>query len=103
MNRCIANPPKLQDSRAASPQAESARAANLALFPHRLAPQQPFLVAVLADRSCPWPSLAGVPRLERGYHTAYVRGAALPGVQPAGSSRHLLTLAPDFPKKNNEQ
>src|SRR5271155_3384435 len=41
MNRCIVTPeaPKLQDSRAASPQAESAKAANLALFPHTLAPK----------------------------------------------------------------
>src|ERR1700731_2825837 len=44
MNRCIANPPRSprpQDSKAASPQAESTRAANLALFPHRLAPFRP--------------------------------------------------------------
>src|SRR5271163_692464 len=41
MNRCIAKSsrsPKLRDSKAASPQVESAWAANLALFPHRLAP-----------------------------------------------------------------
>src|SRR6202045_2014090 len=47
MNRCIATPeaPRPQDSKATSPQAESASAANLALFPHRLAPKRSFRAA----------------------------------------------------------
>src|ERR1700732_3333435 len=55
MNRCIATPeaPRPQDSKATSPQAESASAANLALFPHRLAPQ-PTFTALPANGWADW-------------------------------------------------